>query len=152
MQANALAREAAEQKQIEAIGNLSRIVAENPFLSEAMAKAEAGEMLTPGELVGFTSLDTYAQRTWEALYFQYRAGRVDPELWEAHRELARAIQNRPMSQAVWAQSKQWFSKSYRDFRDGEVAGQTPGSLDYGVPQPAPRLEPAAPQPAAPPKQ
>jgi hypothetical protein len=146
MQANTLAREAAEQRQIEAIGNLSRILAENPFLSEAMAKAKAGETLTPGELAALTSLETYAQRTWEALYFQYRAGRVDPELWEAQRELARSIQSQPFSQAVWAQQKQWFSKSYRDFRDSDGAGKTPGSLDYGSPQPAPRPEPAAPQP------
>jgi hypothetical protein len=34
MQANQLAREAAEQKQIEAIGSLSRIIAENPRLRE----------------------------------------------------------------------------------------------------------------------
>lgn len=151
-QSNALAREAAEQKQIEAIGNLSRIVAENPFLSEAMAKAEAGETLTPGEMVGFTSLDIYAQRTWEALYFQYQAGRVDPELWEAHRELARAIQNRPISQSVWVQSKQFFSKSYRDFRDSEVAGQTPGAPPANSMPPSARAPDQSAPPAEAPEQ
>ena len=150
MQGNALAREAAEQKQIEAIGNLFRIVAESPFLSEAIAKAEAGETLTPGEMVGFTSLDTYAQRTWEALYFQYRAGRVDPELWDAHRELARAIQNRPISQAVWAQQKQFFSKSYRDFRDSEGAGTIAPPASSNVP--AVRAPEQAAPPAEAPKQ
>jgi hypothetical protein len=152
MQGNALAREAAEQKQIEAIGNLFRIVAESPFLSEAIAKAEAGETLTPGEMVGFTSLDTYAQRTWEALYFQYRAGRVDPELWDAHRELARAIQNRPISQAVWAQQKQFFSKSYRDFRDSEVAAKAPGAPPANSNPPPARAPEQAASPAEAPKQ
>lgn len=141
MQANALAREAGEQKQIEAIGNLSRIFAENPQLSETIVKLNAGETPTPAELFAVTSLETYAQRTWEALYFQYRAGHVDPELWEAQRKLARSIQSNPMSQAVWAQEKQFFSKSYRDFRDNEIAGQAPGAPAGSNAPPAAPLPP-----------
>lgn len=146
-QSNELEREAAVQKQIEAIGNLSRIFAENPQLSETIVKLNAGETPTPGELYAVMSLETYAQRTWEALYFQYRAGHVDPELWEAQRKLARSIQSNPMSQAVWAQEKQFFSKSYRDFRDNEIAGQAPGA-----PATNNNAPPAAPPPPPPPKQ
>lgn len=149
MQANALAREAAEQKQIESIGSMSRILAENPDLAAIWAKGLAGETLTPAEQVSVTSMITYNQRVWEALYYQNRAGRVDPELWEAHRQQARTAQSLPMSQAMWEQRKTWFSKSYRDFRDSDGAGKAPGSLDYGMPQPAPGPEPAAPQLAAP---
>ncbi len=38
-QSNDLAREAAEQKQIESIGALSLVVAENPYLAELMARS-----------------------------------------------------------------------------------------------------------------
>lgn len=149
MQSNTLAREAAEQRQIEAIGNLSRIIAENPHIAGAIAKLDAGETPNPAELVAVTSLELYAQRTWEALYFQYRAGRVDPELWEAQRKLARTIQSRPLSQTIWAQEKQFFSKSYRDFRDNEVAGQAPGAAPTDNTSPPARAPEPAPQPAAP---
>lgn len=132
MQANQLAREAAEQKQIESIGSLSRILAENPHLAELWARAMAGEKLNPAELVSATSMITHGQRIWEALYYQYRAGRVSQELWEAHQTQAKAIQNTPMSQAVWAQRKLWFSKSYREFRDGDAATTAAAS---GAPKP-----------------
>jgi hypothetical protein len=144
MQSNTLAREAAEQKQIESIGALSRIVAENPYLSETMAKANTGAPLTPGELVAITSLETYAQRTWEALYFQYRAGRVDPEVWEAHRDQARAIQSGPVSRSVWERQKTWYSKSYRDFRERDDAEAPLSTFHYNAPP-----QPAAPPPAPP---
>ncbi len=144
-QANELAREAAEQKQIESMGSISRMLAENPDLADIWAKGLAGEELTPGERVALTSMITYGQRTWEALYYQYRAGRVDPELWEAHRMQARAVQNTPMSRAMWELRKGWFSKSYREFRDSDGAGAEPGPLDYSIPPPV-----RAPQLSAPP--
>jgi hypothetical protein len=146
---NELAREAAEQKQIESIGALSRIVAENPYIAEVMAKSQAGEKLTPAEQVSATSLMTYGQRTWEALYYQYRDGRVSPELWEAHRHQARAMQGTPLSQAVWKQRKSWFSKSYQEFRDSDGAGETPAPAPYDL---APLDRPPEPvAPAATPK-
>jgi hypothetical protein len=148
-QANQLAREAAEQKQIESIGSLSRIVAEHPHLADLMARGQAGEKLTVAENIALTSMITHGQRTWEALYYQYRAGRVDPELWEAHRRQARAMQNTPMGKAMWKLRKDWFSKSYQDFRDADGAGQEAGTLSYKDSAQAP--EPAAP-PAEAPKQ
>jgi hypothetical protein len=145
-QANRLAREAAEQKQIESIGTLSRILAENPHLAELWARALAGEKLSPAEQVSATSMITYGQRIWEALYYQYRAGRVSQELWDAHRTQAKAIENSPMSRAVWEQRKQWFSKSYREFRDGAGAGAPQPHATASIPT-AP--EPAVPPPATP---
>jgi hypothetical protein len=142
-QANTLAREAAEQKQIESIGSLSRLLAENSHLAEVWARAMAGEKLSPAEQVRVTSMITYGQRIWEALYYQYRAGRVPQELWDAHRAQAKAIQNSPMSKAVWEQRKQWFSKSYREFRESDGAGEgayTPASLPRAPEQAAPPAE------------
>jgi hypothetical protein len=149
MQSNTLAREAAEQKQIESIGALSRIIAESPYLSEAISKSTTGEALTPGELVAITSMETYAQRTWEALYFQYRAGRVDPEVWEAHRDQARAIQSGPLSKSVWQRQRTWYSKSYRDFRERDDAREPLSTFpNDAAPQPA-APQPATPEQAAP---
>jgi hypothetical protein len=150
-QSNDLAREAAEQKQIESIGALSLVVAENPYLAELMARDQAGEALSPAERVAVTALMTHGQRTWEALYYQYRAGRVSPELWEAHRVQARAIQNTPMGKATWEGRKNWFSKSYREFRDSEGAGEGTGAVPPYAAPPAPASEPAALQPAGTPK-
>jgi hypothetical protein len=141
-QSNELAREAAEQKQIESIGELSRIVAENPHLADLMVRGQAGAPLTPAEQAEVFSLITYGQRTWEALFYQYKAGRVSPELWEAHRQQARAMQNTPLGQAVWRQRKHWFSRSYQQFRDSDGAGQTPDPFTYNLsPAPSPAATP-----------
>lgn len=147
-QANELAREAAEQKQIESIGALSRIVAENPHIADLLARGQTGEPMTPAEQVAATSMITYGQRTWEALYYQYKAGRVSPELWEAHRHQARAMQNTPLGQMVWKQRKNWFSKSYQEFRDSDGAGENPGAVTYDLSPPKPVAPPAEPKPAA----
>lgn len=120
-QANQLAREDAEQKQIEAINTISRLVIENPQLAGAMSRSQVGGELTPEDQVLMASLGTYAERTWEALYLQYKAGRVAPELWEAHRAQAVETYGNPQIQELWERRRSWFSKSYRDYRDAEAA-------------------------------
>ncbi|HEV7690084.1 MAG TPA: hypothetical protein VGO52_04655 [Hyphomonadaceae bacterium] len=120
-QSNALAREAAEQKQIESINVISRLIIENPQLADAMARTQIGEELTPAEQVLMNSLGTFTERTWEALYLQYKAGRVAPELWEAHHSQAMETYGTPGIQDLWERRKHWFSKSYREYRDAEAA-------------------------------
>jgi hypothetical protein len=142
-QANALARDEARQNQIKSVGDISRMVVENPQLADIIARASAGETLSRADQVTATSYMTFAERTWEALYYQYLDGKIDAELWEAHRIQARVQQALPLNRAVWEQRKLWFTKRYREFREADGAGVSPSPAVY-------ELTPAAPQqPAAP---
>jgi hypothetical protein len=137
-QANALARDEAQQKQIEAVADISRMVVENPALADIIARATSGAELSRADQVTVTSYFTFAERTWEALYYQYRAGKIDPELWEAHRMQARVQQALPLNKAVWEQRKSWYSKRYRDFREADGAGESPGLPVYDLTPAAPK--------------
>jgi hypothetical protein len=138
MQANTLAREAAEQKQIQDVAAVSRLTVENPQLADVMAKGTTGAELSPEEMVLITAFNTFAERTWEGLYEQYRNGQVDPALWEAHRRMARAMEADPLNQQVWAQRKNWYSDRYRAFRDADGAGDPENRPTYSLkPVPVP---------------
>jgi hypothetical protein len=118
-QANKLARAAAQQKQIESVRDLSRVMIENPHIAPLVGKRDAE--LTPAERVFAVAFTTYSERTWEALYEQYRQGLVDSEVWEAHRRHARSVQADPVNQAVWKLRKHWYSERYQKFRDADGA-------------------------------
>ncbi len=149
-QANDLARDAAEQKQIESMGRLSLVVVENPQLADVMARATAGLDVSPGEQLHLTSYLMFVERTQEALYWQYLNGQIDPGLWEAHRLQGQAAQNSPLIQAIWQSRKAFFSKRYREFRDEETRKAGGATLNYDVlPAPAAPAQPAPPQVAAP---
>lgn len=139
-QANDLARDAAEQKQIESMGRISLVVVENPQLADVMARATAGLDVSPGEQIQLTSYLMFVERTQEALYWQNLNGQIDPELWEAHRLQARAAQNNPLVQTIWESRKAYFSKRYREFRDGETGKAGGATFDFDV-FPEPRAQP-----------
>lgn len=142
-QANKLARNAAQQKQIESIRDISRLIIENPVIGDLLTRKPGAE-LTPSERVFLFAFMSYGERMWEGLYEQYRQGLVDPEVWEAHRRQARAVQADPLNEAVWQVRKGWYSERYQKFRDADSAGPMPTKLSYDL------EAPAAP-PAQPPK-
>ena len=144
-QANKLARSAAQQKQIESIRDISRLMIENPVLADILTRKPGVEM-TGSERVLAVAFMSYAERMWEGLYEQYRQGLIDPQTWEAHRRQARAVQAEPLNEAVWQLRKGWYSERYQKFRDADGAGPTPSKLSYdfdtpGPPPPAPNRTP-----------
>lgn len=134
MQANKLARAAAQQKQIESVRDITRLLIEHPMIGELLTRDPKRE-LTDVERVVVVAFMTYGERTWEALYEQYRQGLVDEEMWEAHRRQSRAVQAHPLAEAVWKLRKQWYSERYQKFREAAGAGQA-DKLSYDLDTPA----------------
>jgi hypothetical protein len=136
-QANVLARNAAIQEQIRAVQNLNREVYSNPAVLDAFARQARGET-TPTDQLALDNFRSFAEHTWEALYWQHKAGQIPEELWEAHRRQADSIGAQSTRKAYWAANKQFYSKSYQEFRDASEAAAKPDA-----PSPAPQR--AAPQ-------
>jgi hypothetical protein len=137
MQANKLARAAAQQKQIESLRGISQLVMENPLLADILGRGPGAE-LTGSERVFVVAFMSYAERMWEGLYEQYRLGLVDPETWEAHRRQARAVQLEPLNQAVWKLRKHWYSDRYQKFRDTDDVRASADKLSYELDVPKPQ--------------
>ena len=131
-QANRLASSAALRSQIESLKSISRPMYQAPGMADIFVKAMQGKELSESERLLAMAYVTVAERTWEAMYFEYRQGRIDPELWEAHRRQARALSVAPLNQAVWDLRKSWYVKAYQDFRDVDRAKPTNGVFEDHV--------------------
>lgn len=129
-QGNKLERNAAMQRQIEAVTTLSRAVIDQPELSDMFGRANRGEELKRDEEVKLEAFLLYADRTWEGLYLLYLDGQIDKDLWEAHRSQALPVNKTPVSMAVWKARRMWFTPRYRAFRDSELAAGRGDTLDY----------------------
>jgi hypothetical protein len=129
-QANKLERNAAMQRQIEAVTLLSRSVIDTPALSDMFVRANGGEQLTRDEQVKLEAFLLYADRTWEGLYLLYLDGQIDKDLWEAHRAQALPVNNALAAKAVWNARRGWFTPRYRAFRDNELATNADKLLNY----------------------
>jgi hypothetical protein len=145
-QGNKLERNAAMQRQIEAVTGLSRAVIDTPQLSDMFRRANGGEEMTRDDQVKLEAFLLYADRTWEGLYLLYLDGQIDKDLWEAHRSQALPVNKAPASIAVWKARRMWFTPRYRAFRDNEVATNKGDTLNYDYFDALRKLQP----PAAPP--
>ena len=131
-QANKLARSAARQQQITEMGRMSEIISENGELSDILSRGAAGRELSAAENARLVAYITHMERIQEGLYWQYQDGLVDPELWEAHRQMTRAAQNLPIVRAVWTARKHYFSKRFQEFRDQEQTKAGDAVLTHSV--------------------
>ena len=150
-QANNLERNAAMQRQVEAVTNLQSSVIERPAIIAALSKAARGEELSIYDRLNVESFLLYSDRTWEGLYLQYLDGQIDRDLWEAHRAQARPLHNSPAARAVWDARRMWFTPRYRAFRDNEIATGTGDTLNYDYFDALRKPQPPAPAPAEAPK-
>jgi hypothetical protein len=148
-QANKLERNAAMQRQIEAVTTFQRSV--EPDVISALGRAGRGEPLTILERIKVDGYVMYSDHTWEGLYLQYLDGQIDKDLWDAGRAQARLVNNNPVFRAVWNARRMWFTPRYRAFRDAELASGTGELLNYDYFNALEKPQPAAPQPAATPE-
>jgi hypothetical protein len=148
-QANKLERNAAMQRQVEAVAALQRSAMDAPDLLSAIARAGRGEPLTIAERVKVDAYVMYSDHTWEGLYLQYLDGQIDKDLWDADRAQAQLLNNHPVFRAVWNARRMWFTPRYRAFRDAELASGTGDLLNYDYFKALEKPQPAAPEPAAP---
>ncbi len=82
----------------------------------------------PGELdedefFRFALIGTSQFRTFENLYFQYRAGLVDHGFWEGDRENILWFYHRPGMQIWWKEKRLAFSRGFRDFLERSTASE-----------------------------
>lgn len=131
-QSNRLARNAARQQQIAAMGRISEVISGDAGLSDILTRAVAGRELSAAEEARLVAYITHMERIQEGLYWQYQDGQVDPELWEAHRRMTRAAQNLPFVRTVWAARKHYFSKRFQEFRDQEEASAGEAVLRHSI--------------------
>lgn len=118
-ESNDLARSAATQAKIAQMAELSRVLLQTPGVPEILMKTAAGQPLTPVEQVQLRLVQRYGERLQEGVFYQYLEGRVDPELWEAHRAQVRSSQSTPADDAFWAREKNFYSPRYRAFREAD---------------------------------
>ena len=75
----------------------------------------APDELSEEEFFRFAAIATSQFRTFENLFFQYRAGLVTEDFWSGHRENILWFYHRPGIQIWWAGKRLAHSKDFRDF-------------------------------------
>jgi hypothetical protein len=87
------------------------------------------DLLTEDEEVQFGYLCVSLFRRFENLYFQYRAGLIDADLWTGQRDNALWFFYRPGFQAWWKERKFSFSPNFREFLDRSTQSEiaSPGT-------------------------
>ncbi len=114
--AHKLAREATVRNQIQGLQNISRALFETPELAGIWLRGIEGiERLSAEERVKFMAYVTYALRTWEGLYLQFRDGKLPESDWLGHIEMLHGLQALTGVASVWAARGHAFSKEFRDF-------------------------------------
>lgn len=151
-ESNQLARSAATQAKIEQMAEFSRVLLQTPGVPELLTKTVARQPLTPAEQVQLGLVFRYGERLQEGVYYQYLEGRIDPDLWEAHRAQVRAAQNNPANDSFWSREKNFYSKRYREFRDADNLKARDGVTIFTPDQPQPAAPPAVQPPPATPEQ
>ena len=73
------------------------------------------------EYFRFALIGTSQFRTFENLYFQYRAGLVSAGFWDGHRENILWFYHRPGMQIWWKEKRLGFSKDFREFLESSTA-------------------------------
>lgn len=77
--------------------------------------------LDEDEYFRFALIGTSQFRTFENLYFQYRAGLVTEDFWSGHRENILWFYHRPGMQIWWKDKRLGFSKGFREFLESSAA-------------------------------
>jgi len=77
--------------------------------------------LDEDEYFRFALIGTSQFRTFENLYFQYRAGLVNTGFWAGHRENILWFYHRPGMQIWWKEKRLGFSEGFREFLESSTA-------------------------------
>ena len=95
------------------IVSIQRGVSENSQLAEVIARAAAGETLTPSETIQFQNRVNAMYRYWENAHYQYRVGLYDEvefskqkEAWSRYMNAYEAVVQ------IWCRSRDMFSPDF----------------------------------------
>jgi hypothetical protein len=79
--------------------------------------------LRGSELVAFHAWTAHNIRTWESLYFQWKASAFEDQLWSGWKDQWRDLFGYPGIQEVWAIRRHHFGEEFREFVGRELVGQ-----------------------------
>ena len=117
-----LLRSAASQAATYSAAQISLPIATDPRVAklsrDAMRSYEALEEVEKTQadalfLVGFAG--------YEALYYQFRDGTIEPGLWEGRRTLMLGLLRTPGCAAWWESWKQVFGPEFREYVEGQLS-------------------------------
>lgn len=135
-QTNRLLRGQAKRAQITDLKSMSDPLWQTPGLAELMMRATTDglEALSPAERVQCFAYQSAAQRTWEAMFVQYRDGLIDESMWQAHLRQTRTVAKElPRIHQYWQIRRAFFIPEYRAFYEAEVLGHDGSdTLGYGI--------------------
>lgn len=116
-------RDAAIRNHTDKIQSVSRMISENPQLSELWARGSKTGLaaLTDAERAQFVNFYTYVLRVWEELYLQYRSGLMDNALWAANMKILRDTHQMRGAQEVWVVRRHLFTDDFQKFYESYAA-------------------------------
>ncbi len=131
------ARTSTYQSVVSEFGALNRAMAETPDLSILFVQAmEDFESLSAADKARCSQLFFACFHNFENMYYQYRKGYLEPDVWLGWQRLILTYYARPGFQVWWSMRRDVFSRSFVDFlrtekidvpvatyRDITVAGQ-----------------------------
>jgi len=95
------------------IVGIQRGISENNQLADVIARAEAGETLTPSETVQFSARSFAMYRYWENVHYQYRVGLYDEVEYSKQKDSWYGYMNASKANAqFWCSSRDIFSPAF----------------------------------------
>jgi hypothetical protein len=95
------------------IVGIQRGISENNQLADVIARAEAGETLTPSETVQFSTRSFAMYRYWENVHYQYRVGLYDEVEYSKQKDSWYGYMNANKANVqIWCNSRDIFSPAF----------------------------------------
>ncbi|MBX9606620.1 MAG: hypothetical protein K2Y51_10360 [Gammaproteobacteria bacterium] len=130
------AQESTVRNQIQGLQNISRALFETPDLAGIWLRGIEGiDRLSAEERVKFLAYVTYALRTWEGLYAQFKDGKFPESDWAGHIEMLRGLQALTGVANVWELRGHAFSADFRRFYESSAPTNEGRKLGSGADQP-----------------
>ena len=114
-------KDAAQRNHMDKAQSVSRMIAENPQLSELWARGSklGTAKLNEAERVQFVNFLTYVLRIWEELFLQHRRGLIDDEMWQANARILRDTKPMAGARDCWATRRHLFTEAFQDFYESQ---------------------------------
>jgi hypothetical protein len=102
-------------------GDLTRAIAEHKELARILLMGLGGleQLEDDADRVRFVSLIHTLFRDYEDLFFQYQAGTISSETWEARRYSLRNMLSNPGFTSFWDLRRLYYTESFRRFVETE---------------------------------
>ena len=95
------------------IVSIQRGVSENNQLADVIARAAAGETLTPSETIQFSNRVTAMYRYWENVHYQYRFGLYDEVEFAKQKDAwNRYMNSNKANVQIWCRIRDTFSPDF----------------------------------------